>query len=88
MPVRYLTDPHKVIEKPVKRYGILQQSRGQNQFGYGNKISTDYQVRIEGERNPYRVYAICWSNVVSHYIVRRGVTLFVRFDREDVVQEG
>lgn len=45
---------------------------GQSMTGYGGKISTDYAVQFEGERRWHRVYATCYSNVASHWIVRGG----------------
>jgi len=41
--------------------------RNRRQDGYGDKIPTDLMCRF-GKRN-YRVYAICWSNVASHYVL-------------------
>jgi hypothetical protein len=52
--------------------------RGQGVDGYGRKISTDYRAWLPDESRPYRVYATCFSNVASHYIVRRGQTLYLQ----------
>lgn len=41
--------------------------RNRSASGYGNKLPTHWMVRF-GKRN-YRVYAICWSNVASYYIL-------------------
>lgn len=57
---------------PVPRYGMMQLAPGQSPSGYGNKISTDYMVRFNGESRRYRVYCICYSNCGSLYIIRRG----------------
>jgi hypothetical protein len=50
---------------------------GQGEDGYGDAIKTDYEVSIHGKSRRYRVYAICYSNVSSHYInyLRRRVYL-------------
>lgn len=42
------------------------------QDGYGNKIPTDKMVRFPNEKQWRRVYAICWSNAATHYIIRDG----------------
>jgi hypothetical protein len=63
--------------EPVPRRGILQLAPGQGADGYGKKISTDYQAHLPNEPRPYRVYAVCFSNSASHFIVRRGQTLFL-----------
>ena len=41
--------------------------RGVNQFGYGSKISTCYKVKVENKWR--RVYATCFSNVASHWVI-------------------
>lgn len=46
--------------------------------GYGEKIPTDWQVIIAGEKKWRKVYAICWSNVASHYIMLDGKREFIR----------
>lgn len=46
--------------------------------GYGSKIPTDHQVRLMGETAWRKVYAICYSNVASFYIISYGNKLFVR----------
>ena len=45
------------------------------QDGYGDKLPTQYKVHF-GKRK-YRVYAICWSNVASHYILIQGERYFL-----------
>lgn len=44
--------------------------------GYGSKIPTDYTV-FDGKRNR-RVYAICYSNCASHYVLVKGEQLFIQ----------
>ena len=42
--------------------------KGQNQYGYGRKMSTEYEVKLEGcGERWYKVYAVCISNVASYY---------------------
>jgi hypothetical protein len=49
--------------------------RNRRQDGYGDKIPCPYMVRF-GKRN-YRVYAICWSNAASHYVLIGGERYFL-----------
>jgi hypothetical protein len=58
--------------------------RNRRQDGYGDKIPTPYKVQF-GKRN-YRVYAICWSNAASHYILIQGERYFLHdydFERKE-----
>jgi hypothetical protein len=42
--------------------------KGQNQDGYGRKISTAYEVKLEGcGERWYKVYASCYPNVASFF---------------------
>jgi len=42
--------------------------KGIRQDGYGKKISTEYEVKLEGcGERWYKVYAVCFSNVASFY---------------------
>ena len=43
--------------------------------GYGSKLPTHYMVKF-GKRN-YRVYAICYSNAASFYILIGGQRYFM-----------
>ncbi len=43
--------------------------------GYGSKIPTKYMV-FDG-RYDRRVYAICWSNAASYYVLVKGSRVFV-----------
>lgn len=74
----YLTDVEKdakVIKSPVQRTGKFGLLPGQGADGYGNRITTDYAVKIG--RYTLRVYAICHSNVASHYVVFKGQKMFL-----------
>jgi hypothetical protein len=45
--------------------------KGQNQYGYGRKISTEYEVKLEGcGERWYKVYAVCISNSASFYTIQ------------------
>jgi len=76
--VKYVEEKFEVVMKPVPRRGILQIAPGQGQDGYGRKISTDRMVRFEDHPRLYRVYCVTFSNNASHYIVRKGETLYFK----------
>ena len=78
MSITYLEDGFEFVIRPVKRRGMLALSPGQNADCYGSKISTDRMVRFQGEKRLYRVYATCYSNAASHWIIRHGQTLHIR----------
>jgi hypothetical protein len=64
---------------PVKmdkeeRYG---RPRGMDQYGYGDKITTTYMVRLADDERWRRVYAICYSNVASHYVIVNGAVKYL-----------
>lgn len=60
------------IESPLWWHrGGLQQTA----TGYGSKLTTPYKIPYNGRL--YRIYAICYSNVASHYITVMGQKLFL-----------
>jgi len=72
-------DDYEMLDSPVpRRGGHMQLLPGQQSDGYGRKITTDRILRFHGETRVYRVYAICFSNAASHYIIREGQTLYLR----------
>ena len=48
----------------------------QTATGYGRKLTTRYKIPYRGRL--YRIYACCFSNVASHFIMVRGQSLFLR----------
>lgn len=46
------------------------------QDGYGSKIKTDYMIK-SNTTNWLRVYAVCFSNVASFYVVVRGAKQYI-----------
>lgn len=70
----------KVVLKPVTRRGPSwnQMLPGQGADGYGKKISTDRVLVFPDSKKQYRVYATCFSNCASHWIVKNGQTLHLR----------
>lgn len=67
---------YKLYYRPVPKksyyFGGITCAPGQGMDGYGEKITSDIMLKFdEGilSRYHYRVYAICFSNAASHYIV-------------------
>lgn len=50
---------------------------GQDEDGYGKKITTRYMVQIEGSTRWYRVYCCIFSNIGTLYIKTRQGDLIV-----------
>lgn len=69
----------------VPRRGPMQLLPGQGEDGYGRKIRTDIVLKFAGESRTYRVYATCFSNVASHWVVWKGVRLWLRDHSQDEV---
>jgi hypothetical protein len=72
--VEYLNPPYKVTTKQLwwQKQGLQQTATG-----YGRKLNTGYMLETPDGRKR-RVYAICYSNVVSFYVKVRGKLLFLR----------
>lgn len=49
-----------------------------SQSGYGRKLNTDLQVQLKDETLWRTVYAICYGNASSHYVLKYGKMLFIR----------
>lgn len=49
-------------------------ARGQSASGYGAKITTPHWVRFDydGKRYSRQVYATCYSNAASHWVIFQG----------------
>ena len=73
--VTYQNAPYTVT---IKRLWWQLKGLQQTATGYGGKLTTEYMLAIPGAPRPYRVYAICHSNVASFYILRKGQMLFLR----------
>lgn len=48
---------------------------GQDEMGYGSKITTDLMLQFSDSKRKYRVYATCFSNAASHWIMKGGERL-------------
>jgi len=72
MQIEYI-EPEKTISAPLEW-----QKRGLSQTatGYGAKLATCEKALHNGRL--YRIYAICYSNAASYYIISRGKKLFIR----------
>lgn len=69
MSITYLKDQseeYQVIRKPNNMFP-------RSRTGYGAKIKTDYCVKMRNRL--YRVYATCYSNCASLWILAGGKTL-------------
>lgn len=88
MPVQYVPEGYKLYRSPVKMTGPSWNRLlpGQGQDGYGRKITTDIVCQLPGEQRQYRVYATCFSNVASHWILWKGQRLHLR-DTDTVEKE-
>jgi hypothetical protein len=47
----------------------------QTATGYGRKLNTGKKALVGNKE--YRVYAVCYSNVASLYIIIKGVKIYV-----------
>ena len=48
--------------------------------GYGSKLPTSYVVNGGGKKNR-RVYAICWSNSATFYVIVKGKPVYIENTR-------
>ncbi|UOW66228.1 hypothetical protein vBAspABolek_03 [Aeromonas phage vB_AspA_Bolek] len=71
MDLKYIT-PTNAKQSPLEVW-----QRNTNAMGYGDKIRTDYMVQVGCAARWYRVYAMCWSNIASHYVMVKGQQLFI-----------
>ncbi len=70
---------YKLYSRPVlRKFGPLLLMPGQNQSGYGDKITMDYMLVFDHKPKAFRVYATCWSNAASHWINWHGKRVHLR----------
>lgn len=60
----------------ARMLGVPEMLPGQGDDGYGRKITTEREVRV-GSRW-YRVYATCYGNSASCWIMRQGKPVYLR----------
>ena len=72
--VAYLDSDYVVINRPLQHHklGLMYTANG-----YGSKLPTRYMLSIDGGRYR-RVYATCFSNVASYWVVVSGKKLYLR----------
>ena len=63
----------KLIEAPL---GWQKRGLHETATGYGSKLTTRYNVEHNGKL--YRVYASCYGNSGSLYIVTQGKRIYLR----------
>lgn len=56
------------------------QKRGlqQTATGYGSRLTTEYMILPDGGKIWLRVYACCYSNAASFYILPKRSTVWIR----------
>lgn len=88
---RIVSKQHRSLDTIARqaRQRFIPQARGQDQFGYGAKITTEYMVQFasgpgtdgpdeKGDKRWRRVYCTCFSNVASFWVERNGITYHFR----------
>jgi len=84
-PVNYLNDGFYAYEYPMWHH---KRGLSQTATGYGKKLATTWKLRLSADspgKRLYRVYCHIYSNVGSLYIVRKGVTYYIR---DSEIQHG
>ena len=75
MTIKYL----QIAEVQGRKIDELENwQRYANVTGYGNKIPTQYMLRIDNRW--HRVYCICYSNSGSLYVLRNKESFFLSID--------
>lgn len=59
----------------------------QTASGYGSKLITQYKIKC-ADNKTRRVYAICYSNAASLYIIVKGEKQFLRDWHLDILKEN
>lgn len=66
--IKYINQPFKII--------ITKIPENKSITGYGSKLPTQYMVLTNNRK--YRVYAICFSNCASYYILINKERVYLR----------
>lgn len=61
----------------VKRRKTYTPHYGRTASGYGSKLPTCYMLHVGNRWR--RVYAICWSNVSTYYIIKNGERIVINW---------
>jgi hypothetical protein len=67
--------------------GFGTRSPGQDEMGYGRKITTDMMVQMKDTKKKYRVYCTCFSNAGSLWITMKKQTWHLGTVFQDEIQE-
>lgn len=83
--VIYITD--LVDENSIRVEKIPELNGKTTEDGYGDKLPTHYilQFTIDSNKISRKVYAICWSNVASFYILLNKQKVFIP---EYILEQG
>ena len=73
----YLDDMLANGQAQVKMLDWQKQGLQETATGYGGKLTTRYVITDPVDKKTRRVYAICYSNCASHYIIKGGERLFL-----------
>lgn len=81
--MKYLEPPYKITTHLLwwQRRGLQQTASG-----YGCKLTTHYMLETPDGRKR-RVYAMCFSNAASHYVIINGETFMLRDSDLDAARE-
>ena len=71
----YLSLPYSIC---IRRLWWQKQGLQQTSSGYSSKLVTEYMLYRSDDLRLRRVYAICWSNVASYYVIIRGEAVYLR----------
>jgi len=76
MDIKYLSDYYKftVFEKPLYQHI---HNLTQTASGYGKKLTTRYMIRLR-KNTIRRVYATCFSNAASYWVMIEGTRYYLR----------
>lgn len=55
--------------------------------GYGDKLPTEYQVQLNGSTVWRNVWAVCWSNAASLYVITAGNRRYIRESTFDTARD-
>ena len=72
--VTYQNAPYTIT---IEQLWWQKQGLQQTATGYGQKLTTRFMLHLPDSKRPYRIYASCYSNIASFYIIRCGKRLFL-----------
>ena len=69
--IKYVEESYIELIKPITRQNNGS-FPGQDEFGYGTKITSDTVIQFRGNKKKYRVYITLISNIGSRWIEKNG----------------